>query len=75
VNAAEFFVSLTVAALLWQVVGPQSLPVVGGLLIGGLIAAPLAALAARRVPARIASGLTAAVVLLLSVSTLAQSLI
>lgn len=75
VNAAEFFVSATVAALLWQVVGPQSLLVVGGLLIGGLIAAPLAALAARRVPARIASGLTGGVVLLLSVSTLAQSLI
>lgn len=75
VNAAEFFVSATVAALLWQVVGPQSLLVVGGLLIGGLIAAPLAALAARRIPARIASGLTGGVVLLLSVSTLAQSLI
>jgi len=75
VNAAEFFVSVTVAGLLWQVVGPQALPVVAGLLIGGLIAAPLAALAAKRVPARIASGLTGGVVLLLSVSTLAHSLI
>ncbi|MCK7592470.1 sulfite exporter TauE/SafE family protein [Pseudomarimonas salicorniae] len=75
VNAAEFFVSVTVAALLWQVVGPQALPVVGGLLIGGLIAAPIAALAARRVPPRLASGLTGGVVLLLSVSTLAHALI
>ncbi len=75
VNAAEFFVSATVASLLWHVVGADSLPVVAGLLIGGMIAAPLAAYAARHVPARIASGLTAGVVLLLSVSTLAQSLI
>lgn len=74
VNAAEFFVSLTVALLLWHVVGPDVLPVVAGLLVGGMIAAPLAAWAAKRVPARIASGVTASLVLLLSAATLSQSL-
>jgi len=75
VNAAEFFVSLTVSALLWHVVGPETLPVVAGLLVGGLIAAPVAALVAKHVPARVASGVTASVVLLLSATALAQSLI
>lgn len=75
VNAAEFFVSLTVSLLLWHVVGPETLPVVAGLLVGGLIAAPVAALVAKHVPARVASGVTASVVLLLSATALAQSLI
>ena len=75
VNAAEFFVSLTVSLLLWHVVGPETLPVVAGLLGGGLIAAPVAALVAKHVPARVASGVTASVVLLLSATALAQSLI
>lgn len=75
VNAAEFFVSLTVATLLWQVVGPDVLPVVAGLLVGGLVAAPIAAWVAKHVPARLASGVTASVVLLLSSVTLLQAAI
>ncbi|MBD8526247.1 sulfite exporter TauE/SafE family protein [Pseudoxanthomonas sp. CAU 1598] len=75
VNAAEFFVSLTVASLLWPVVGTQVLPIVGGLLLGGVLAAPVAAWAARKVPPRLASGLSASLVLALSVTTLGTLLI
>lgn len=70
VNAAEFFVSFVVAALLWPVVGATVVPIVAGLLLGGVIAAPLAAWAASRVPPRLASGLSASLVLLLSATTL-----
>lgn len=73
VNAAEFFVSLTVAALLWRVVGAEVLPVVAGLLVGGLVAAPIAAWVAKHVPARVASGVTASVVLVLSSVSLVQA--
>ncbi|MCG2842108.1 sulfite exporter TauE/SafE family protein [Sandaracinobacter sp. RS1-74] len=53
VNAAEFFVTVTIAAALIGKLGLQSFTLAAsGLILGGLAAAPLGALLARHVPAR-----------------------
>ena len=57
-NASEFFVSCAVSAVFAGTIGIGYLPMVGGLLVGGVIAAPFAAWFAKRLPAR---GLLAAV--------------
>jgi len=53
VNAAEFFVSVTVLSAFIGTLGLQSFAVAGaGLLIGGIVAAPIGALVTRRAPSR-----------------------
>lgn len=47
VNFAEFFLTLTSAASLFVLVGDSLWPVVSGLVLGGLMAAPFAAMACR----------------------------
>jgi len=53
VNAAEFFLTVTISAnLLWHLGLRDFATATLGLLIGGVLAAPLAAVAARRIPPR-----------------------
>ena len=52
VNAAEFVVTLATALTFLITLGIQHLEVVGGLLIGGMLAAPLAAVLVKRVKER-----------------------
>ena len=53
VNLAEFFVTLTISATFLATLGPEFLTKATlGLLIGGVLAAPLGALLAKRLPAR-----------------------
>jgi uncharacterized membrane protein YfcA len=46
-----------------------------GLLIGGALAAPLAAYACRRLPARVVMGLVGALILLLSLRTIYRTVV
>lgn len=52
VNAAEFVVTLTVSATFLLSMGMQHLQIVAGLLIGGMMAAPVAAVLVKRVKER-----------------------
>ena len=52
VNAAEFVVTLTVSATFLLSMGVQHLQIVAGLLIGGMMAAPVAAILVKRVQER-----------------------
>ncbi|MEG0195354.1 MAG: sulfite exporter TauE/SafE family protein [Stenotrophomonas sp.] len=52
VNAAEFVVTLTISATFLLSMGLQHLQIVAGLLIGGMMAAPVAALLVKRVKER-----------------------
>lgn len=52
VNLAEFFVTVAQAATFFLTLGLVHWPVIAGLVLGGVLAAPLAALVCRRLPAR-----------------------
>ena len=52
VNAAEFFVTAVVATTFLATIGLELWPVILGLIVGGIIAAPFAALAAKHMPDR-----------------------
>jgi uncharacterized protein len=51
-NAAEFFVTAAISATFFFTIGVHHWPIVAGLLVGGVIAAPLAAWLVKRVPER-----------------------
>lgn len=52
VNTAEFFVTTTVSATFIATIGLTLWPIVAGLIIGGMIAAPFAALVTKHLPER-----------------------
>ena len=66
VNLAEFFVAATVTATFVATIGLELWPIIIGLVIGGVLAAPLAAYAASRVPARPLMLLVGTLVILVS---------
>jgi uncharacterized protein len=74
VNAAEFFVTLVISLTFLSTIGIQLWPIIAGLILGGAIAAPLAAYVAKAVPDRPLMILVGAVVILLSVRGLIQLL-
>lgn len=53
VNFAEFFLSLSAAAAFAVLVGPDTWPTIAGLVVGGVFAAPLAAVLTRCLSARV----------------------
>ncbi len=67
VSAAEFVVTLAISLTFLSTIGLQHLEIVLGLLIGGVIAAPLAAVLVKRMPERAVLGTVGA--LILSIST------
>ncbi|MGC9384642.1 MAG: sulfite exporter TauE/SafE family protein [Kosmotogaceae bacterium] len=71
VNASEFFVTLAEAITFISILGFVKWPVVVGLIIGGVIAAPFAAYLCKKLPPRLLMLITGSVVILLSVRTMA----
>jgi uncharacterized membrane protein YfcA len=70
VNMAEFFVTLTISATFIATIGLELWPTILGLIIGGIIAAPFAALAAKHFPPKVLMILVGVVVMLLSARTI-----
>lgn len=70
VNAAEFFVTLAASVTFVLTLGLSHWPVIAGLALGGLVAAPLGAWLCTRVPVRPLMALVGALVIALSVRTL-----
>jgi uncharacterized membrane protein YfcA len=70
VNLAEFFVTLTISATFILTIGLSHWTIIAGLVAGGVIAAPFAALAAKHVPAKVLMMLVGCAVVGLSVRTL-----
>ncbi len=73
-NAAEFFVTLAITAAFFTAIGLELWQAILGLVVGGVLAAPFAALVARHVPARGLMLLVGVVIMLLSLRSLAGSL-
>ena len=73
-SLAEFFVTAAVSAAFVATVGLTLWPVIAGLVLGGVLAAPLAALAAKRVPDRLLMAAVGVVVSLLALRGLVASL-
>jgi uncharacterized membrane protein YfcA len=74
VNFAEFFVTLAASLTFVLTIGLSQWMAIVGLACGGALAAPLAAWAARRVPARALMAVVGTVVILLSIRTIWMSL-
>lgn len=72
-NLAEFFVTTTITGTFVLTIGLELWPIIAGLLLGGVVAAPLAAFAASRLPDRPMMILVGSVVILLSTRTLVQA--
>jgi hypothetical protein len=70
VNLAEFFVTLTISATFVATIGLSLWPIVAGLVLGGVIAAPFAALATKHLPDRVLMVIVGVVVVTLSCRTL-----
>jgi uncharacterized membrane protein YfcA len=73
-SLAEFFVTAAVSAAFVATVGITLWPIIAGLVLGGVLAAPLAALAAKRVPDRLLMAAVGVVVSLLALRGLLASL-
>jgi hypothetical protein len=70
VNLAEFFVTSAQMATFVAFLGLKNLEVVVGLVLGGIIAAPLAAYVCRHLPARLLMNLVGVLIILLSLRIL-----
>lgn len=66
-SLTEFFVAASIAGTFVATIGLELWPIITGLIIGGVIAAPLAAVVTRRLPDRPLMVLVGVVVMLLSV--------
>ena len=70
VNLAEFFVTFTISATFLATIGLDLFPIILGLIIGGIIAAPFAALATKHLPAKTLMLIVGCVIVLLSLRTI-----
>lgn len=75
VNFAEFFLTVSSAAAFALLVGPQTWPIIAGLVLGGLLAAPFAAYLCRRLQPRVLLGLVGVLITALSVYNLGCALL
>jgi uncharacterized protein len=73
-NAAEFFVTSVVTATFVATIGLELWPIITGLVTGGVLAAPFAAFMTRKLPERPLMFLVGAVIVVLSLRGLLQSL-
>jgi len=73
VNLAEFFVTLTISATFVFTIGLELWPIIAGLIIGGIIAAPFAALATKKLPDKVLMALVGSVIVILSLRTIVMS--
>jgi len=73
VNFTEFFVTATISATFLGTIGLELWPIIAGLIVGGALAAPLAAYAAFKIPERPLMILVGSVIALLSLRGLLQA--
>jgi uncharacterized membrane protein YfcA len=73
VNAAEFFVALVVSMTFLGTIGLDLWPIIAGLILGGALAAPIAAYMAKSIPDRPLMMLVGAIIILLSIRGLMQA--
>lgn len=73
VNLSEFFVTATISATFMLTIGLELWPIIAGLIVGGVLAAPIAALAAKHIPARAIMILVGVVIVGLSLRTLVHA--
>jgi uncharacterized membrane protein YfcA len=74
VNASEFFVTATVSVTFLGTIGLELWPIIGGLILGGALAAPIAAYAASKMPDQPLMILVGSVIVLLSIRGLVQAI-
>jgi uncharacterized membrane protein YfcA len=73
VNFTEFFVTATISATFLGTIGLELWPIIAGLILGGALAAPLAAYAAYKIPDQPLMILVGSVIVLLSIRGLVQA--
>lgn len=73
VNLAEFFVTATISGTFFLTIGLELWPIITGLIIGGVIAAPFAAYATKYIPEKILMILVAVVIIVLSARGILQA--
>jgi uncharacterized membrane protein YfcA len=74
VNFAEFFVTAAISATFLGTIGLELWPIIAGFILGGALAAPLAAYAAKAIPDRPLMILVGSVIVLLSIRGLIQAI-
>ena len=74
VNLAEFFVTIVVTATFIMTIGLELWPIITRLVLGGVIAAPFAALLTRHVPARVLMAMVGSMIVVLSVRGIIPSI-
>jgi hypothetical protein len=74
VNLAEFFVTVAQAATFFLTVGLVHWQIIAGLMVGGVLAAPLAAHVCKRMPAKPLMLLVGILIIVLSLRTIWQSI-
>jgi uncharacterized protein len=75
VNLSEFFVTLAISATFILTIGLELWPIIVGLVVGGALAAPMAAYATRYLPARVLMVIVGCVIVALSLRTLIKALL
>jgi uncharacterized membrane protein YfcA len=74
VNLTEFFVTLTISTTFFLTIGLELWPIIAGLIIGGVLAAPFAAYATKHLPDKMLMLIVGCVVVLLSLRTILKAL-
>lgn len=74
VNLAEFFVTFTISATFVFTIGLELWPIISGLIIGGIIAAPFAAYATKHLPDKALMIIVGCVVAILSLRSILNAL-
>jgi uncharacterized membrane protein YfcA len=74
VNLAEFFVTATISGTFLLTIGLELWPIIAGLIIGGVLAAPFAALVTKHLPDRALMVLVGCVVVILSLRGILMAL-
>lgn len=74
VNLAEFFVTVSISATFLAAIGLEYGRIVLGLLVGGVVAAPLAGYVVKKMPARLLMVLVALIIIAVSAHTLWRAL-
>ncbi len=72
-NAVEFFVTIVIAGALFPSVTGEMWNIVLGLILGGVVAAPLAAVLTKRLPVRLLMGMVGTTIFMISLNDLSRA--
>lgn len=73
VNASEFFLTFSISITFFATIGLELWPVITGLVVGGVLAAPIGALLAARIPAKPLMIMVGCLISALSIANLASA--